>query len=140
MSCPIDAATVSTIIGLPMRQDTPDTASPWCEFQAADNKYALAVFLDDRPSSWATLAEARRAHDQDSDRHCTQIGAAALGPDAFTSLCPAANDYHFVTASTWFTRNGAIRTATVNKDERRRRPTDLVPLATAVAQSVPGPR
>ena len=138
-ACPVDAATVSSIVGVPMRQTTPDSDTPWCQFMAADSDAVLVVNLDDRQSVWGrTLPEARRRNAESLDPTCAQSGAPALGPDAFTYTCTPGERYDFYTATALFEMNGAIKEVGINKSGRRPQPTNLSDLATAVARRVRG--
>jgi hypothetical protein len=138
-ACPIDAATVSSIVGMPMQQTTPESDTPWCQFMAADNDAVLVVNLDDRQSVWGrTLPEARRTNAETLEPTCSQAEAPALGPDAFTYECAPGEKYNFYTATALFEMNGSIKEVGINKDYRRPQPTNLADLATAVAQRVRG--
>ena len=138
-ACPVDATTVSSIVGVTMQQTTPDDDTPWCQFMAADNGGVLVVNLDDRQSVWGrALPEARQANAEALDPTCSQAGAPALGPDAFTYACAPREDYDFYSATALFEMNGAIKEVNVSRSGRRPQPDNLSDLATAVAQRVRG--
>ncbi len=134
-ACPVDEATVSSIVGIPVRQITPDDETPWCQFNASRESGLLAVMLDDRPDKWPSLAAARRQYGEPNDLGCTQADAPALGADAFTSSCAGSDDYRFSTGKVLFTMDGAIKQVSLN-GTRQRDPVELSGMAVAVAQRV----
>ena len=125
----------SSIVGIPVRQITPDDETPWCQFNASRESGLLAVMLDDRPDKWPSLAAARRQYGEPNDLGCTQADAPALGADAFTSSCAGSDDYRFSTGKVLFTMDGAIKQVSLN-GTRQRDPVELSGMAVAVAQRV----